>query len=284
MKKLNLEKKISAKEFAEDLLKIGYNINPKTGIIERIERTQKMIIGMVIVSVVDFVKGPEDEYADQLDNFAVELAKPEMQAQYGYDDAFKEEAAADAAYNRYGYTKRTTVAPYVHAWTAKKNEIRKGTGITVTAFKSGVDVVIDAPPTEVLPGNELRFRTKAQWLKDQTTLTTEASEIALGISTAHKSTDTTGIKPDLSYELVSGGHPQLKYTRHSFQGIQLKVDRGDGHGFVWLAEPGNVTYTDNATLPPVGNAFVWKYIAIYKLDDELIGDWCDPISVTVKGV
>jgi hypothetical protein len=282
MKKFNLEENISAKEFAVELLKIGYEINPDNGNIERIGRTPKIIIGMIIVSVVDFVKGPEGEYADQLDNFAVQLAKPEMQAQYGYDDAFKNEAAADALYNRYTYTKRTFVGPYVHAWTAKKNEVRSGTGVTVTAFKAGEDV--STPPTEVLPGNEIRFRDKAEWLKNQKTKTTEAAEISLGISTAHTSTDTSGIKPDLSYELVSGGHPKLKYHKHDFQGIILEVDRGDGHGFVHLAEPGNPTYTDNGTLPPIGNAFVWIYRAIYKLNDEMIGDWCDPISVTVKGV
>jgi hypothetical protein len=51
-----------------------------------------------------------------------------------------------------------------------------------------------------------------------------------------------------------------------------------------LAEPGNPTYTDNGTLPALGIAKVWKYRAIYKMDDEVIGDYCDPISVTVKGV
>ena len=252
----------------------------RTGKLE--QKANHLIIGMIIVTTDDYVKQGESEYADQLDNFATELEKPECQAQYGYLDAFKIEARKDANYNRYTYTKRTFVPLYVHAWTAKKNEVRFGTGITVTAFKAGEDV--STPPLVTPPGNELRFRTKAQWLKDQTTRTTDAAELALGISTPHSSTDTSGIKPNLSHEIVSGGHPKLKYTRGDFQGIELEVDRGDGHGFVHLAEPGNVTYTDNATLPPIGNAFVWMYRAIYKLNDARIGDWCDPISVTVKGV
>jgi len=246
------------------------------------KKKSAIIMGSIIVGNDDYVKGPDGEYADQLDKFAAGVALAAIQTQYGYDIAFIDEAAADALYNRYTYTKRNTVANYQKAWTEKKNEVRKGTGTTVTAFAAGTDV--STPPTAVAPGNEQRFRTKAQFLKDMTTKTTEASEELLGISTVHSSTDTTGIKPDLTFSLVAGGHPQAKYTRGEFDKIQLKVDRADGKGMVWLAEPGNVTYTDNGTLPPSGTAAVWKYIAIYMLNDVFVGDWCDAVSVPVHGV
>ena len=280
MKKFNFEQEFMKRGGAKMLSILGLEIDIRTG--KLIIASPHIIVGAIIYSSGDYVKQSESDYADQLDNFATELETPECQSQYGYLDAFKIEARKDADYNRYTYTKRTFVDPYVHAWTGKKNEVRHGKGITVTAFRAGEDV--STPPTEVLPGNEPRFRTKAQWLKDQTTKTTDAAEIALGIFTPHSSTDTSGIKPELSYELVSGGHPKIKYTKHDFQGIILEVDRGDGSGFVHLAEPGNPTYTDNGTLPALGIAKVWKYRAIYKMDDEVIGDYCDPISVTVKGV
>jgi hypothetical protein len=246
------------------------------------EKKPTIIIGSIIIGTDDYVPGPDGEYADELDKFAAGLALPAIQLQYGYDAAFKDEAAADALYNRYTYNKRNTVANYQHSWTEKKNEVRKGTGTTVSPFPAGTDV--STPPPVVAPGNEQRFRTKAQFLKDMTGKTTEASEELLGISTVHTSTNTTGIKPDLTYELVARGHPQLKYTRGKFDKIQLKVDRNDGKGMVWLAEPGNITYTDNGTLPASGTAAVWKYIAIYMLNDVFVGDWCDPVSVPVHGI
>jgi hypothetical protein len=246
------------------------------------ERKSGLIIATILIHSKDYVKQNDGDYADQLDKFAAGLSLTAIQTQYGYDAAFKDEAVADAAYNRYTYNKRNTVANYQKAWTDKKNEVRSGTGTTVTPFAAGTDV--STPPTAVPPGNERRFRTKAQFLKDMTAVTTEASEELLGIADVHSSTDTSGIKPDLTFELVAGGHPQAKYTKGKFDKIQLKVDRGDAAGMVWLAEPTNITYTDNGGLPASGKAEVWKYIAIYMLNDVFIGDWCDAVSVTVHGV
>ncbi|MEI6816256.1 MAG: hypothetical protein WCL14_06570 [Bacteroidota bacterium] len=281
MKKLSLTEKMVAERMLQAPLgEKMISAFIKKDIIAK-EKMPTYIFASIIVGTIDFVKQNDGEYADQLDKFATELEKPACKLQYGYNDAFKEEARKDADYNRYTFTKRDTVKNYVTSWTAKKNEVRHGDGLTVTAFQAGTDV--SAPPLAVPPGNEGRFRAKAKWLKDQTT-TTEAAEDALGISTAHVSTDPTGAKPDLTCILIAGGHPQLKYTKGTFQGIELEVDRGDGLGFVHLAEPSNITYTDNGALPLINQAKVWKYRAIYKLNDEHIGDWCNPISVTVHGV
>jgi hypothetical protein len=270
---------------AEDLAKIpfteGYRMELNFDKEILFERKPRMIIGMIIVEVKDYVNGPDGDYADQLDNFAEKLLNTEYIAQYGYDTDFTDEATADAAYNRFIYTKRTAALGYPKSWTSKRNEARNGTGSTVSVFPVGSDV--STPPTEVPPGSELRFRNKAQLLKENVA-TTEAAEIDLGISTVHSGTDTSTAKPVLTYEFVAGGHPMIHYIRGIYDGIELNVDRGDGHGMVLLDKISNTRYIDNGTLPAAGVSVVWKYQAIYRLSDGRIGNWSLIVPVTVTGV
>ncbi len=63
--------------------------------------------------------------------------------------------------------------------------------------------------------------------------------------------------------------------------IEIRVDRGDGKGAVFLAHDTTPGYTDSAPFP--ANPAKWTYTAIYWLDDQAVGQWSNPVSVVVGG-
>jgi len=63
--------------------------------------------------------------------------------------------------------------------------------------------------------------------------------------------------------------------------IELRVDRNDGHGAVFLANDTTPGYTDNTPFPATPTK--WTYTAIFWLNDRPVGQWSKPVSVTVGG-
>ena len=53
--------------------------------------------------------------------------------------------------------------------------------------------------------------------------------------------------------------------------------------FVFLAIDAVPDYLGTAALPAPGVSTVWKYKAIYRLNDEPVGQWSDVASVSVMG-
>ena len=62
---------------------------------------------------------------------------------------------------------------------------------------------------------------------------------------------------------------------------ELKVDRGDSKGFVFLAIDTTPGYTDTQPFPDPPAK--WTYQAIYRMADNRVGQWSAPASVTVGG-
>ncbi|MBI3853039.1 MAG: hypothetical protein HY298_22545 [Verrucomicrobia bacterium] len=60
------------------------------------------------------------------------------------------------------------------------------------------------------------------------------------------------------------------------------MDRGDGV-FACLAIDTVPDYLDTAALPAAGTSAVWKYKAIYRLNNEQVGQWSDVTSICVIG-
>jgi hypothetical protein len=52
---------------------------------------------------------------------------------------------------------------------------------------------------------------------------------------------------------------------------------------VFLAIATEPNYTDTAPLPAPGQSAAWNYRAIYRLGDERVGQWSDPVSQAVMG-
>lgn len=67
------------------------------------------------------------------------------------------------------------------------------------------------------------------------------------------------------------------WKRNGFDGISLEVDRGSG--FVFLAVDTRPGYVDTTPFPAAGA--LWKYRAIYLLDDTKVGQWSATTTVRV---
>lgn len=93
--------------------------------------------------------------------------------------------------------------------------------------------------------------------------------------------DVNTLKPVLKKALVNG-FPELQWIKKGTDGIYISVHCGSGWEF--LAIDTIPDYIDKHPLPAIGQSAVWQYRAIYSLEDENVGQWCDPISITVTGV
>lgn len=63
--------------------------------------------------------------------------------------------------------------------------------------------------------------------------------------------------------------------------IELRVDRADGNGPVFLANDTTPGYIDSTPFPATPTK--WTYTAIFWLGDRAVGKWSSPVSVVVGG-
>ena len=62
---------------------------------------------------------------------------------------------------------------------------------------------------------------------------------------------------------------------------EIWVDRGDGHGFVFLTIDTTPGYTDTQPLPAAPAK--WIYKAVFRVGDTHAGNWSAPVSLNVGG-
>jgi len=96
--------------------------------------------------------------------------------------------------------------------------------------------------------------------------------------------DLTNIQPVLT-AAVTGGHVAIGWD---WQGLsawldacEILVDRNDTKGFVPLVVDTTPNYNDTQPLPAV--KAIWTYKASYRVGDGQVGQWSQPVSVTVGG-
>jgi hypothetical protein len=105
--------------------------------------------------------------------------------------------------------------------------------------------------------------------------------------------DLLNLKPVFTVELESG-KPTLVWTKGATDAVKIKVKRvmGPSPGppppinldeFAFLAIDTQPDYTDTTPLPPYGETATWIYVMIYMMDDEEVGQWSEPVIVTVVG-
>jgi hypothetical protein len=84
---------------------------------------------------------------------------------------------------------------------------------------------------------------------------------------------------------VNGSHVDLGWGWQGnsayLDACEILVDRADGKGFVALVVDTTPNYTDTQAFP-VAKA-IWTYKAIYRVGDGQVGQWSQPVSVTVGG-
>src|SRR6266446_1189694 len=73
--------------------------------------------------------------------------------------------------------------------------------------------------------------------------------------------------PDSKIEMSSGGHPNLRWTKGKFDGVEIWKDSGTG--LVKLDRDMRPDYIDKTNLPANGTAAVWRYKMIYLMNDEV---------------
>jgi hypothetical protein len=227
----------------------------------------------------DYVKHNASQFADQMDRMKLRL--PSYSTKYGTATGIVSQQLKDAVWWRYFFTKHEAVPDYGKAWTTLAKHKLSGTGTTATIWPLGQDV--SAPPPDVLDGIVPRYRDLVQSIKGQKLIYLLDDGIDMGFEPPVTTIDPTVAMPVLKIVLIGGGHPYITYVRGIYQGIEILVDRGDGKGMVALFSPTNPYYTDNTTLPAVNVSALWKYQAIYLLNDARVGSWCDIVQVTVHG-
>ena len=188
--------------------------------------------------------------------------------------------AADADYYNYVLISHGLLLAHARGWTALKKITRTG---RQTGVFNGLEApVLPAPVPPVLPGVERRFRALLRQIKAGPNCTLSLGE-GVGIEAVnHSPPDYTTIQPVLALS-ISGDRVLVGWgwqrCRVFLDQCEIQVDRGDGRGFVLLTYTVTPGYTDSTPFPAA--PVKWLYRAIYRLNDEQIGQWSSVASITV---
>ena len=188
--------------------------------------------------------------------------------------------AADADYYNYVLACHAQMLAHAKGWTALKKNTRIG---RMTGVLSSLEApVLPTPVPPVPPGVERRFRALLRQLKAGPNYTFSLGE-GLGIEAVnHSPPDYTTLQPVLKLS-ISGNRVLVGWGwqghRVFLDQCEIWVDRGDGRGFVLLTYTITPGYTDLTPFPAA--PVKWLYRAIYRLNDESIGQWSKTASVTV---
>ena len=176
---------------------------------------------------------------------------------------------ADAASFRYDLQAQQLSQAYAQQWTNHKNILKNG----------GADHADPPAPPPVAPGVIPRFTAQVARIKNHKKYTPAIGQ-DLRLVGAEQVIDSSAWKPVLGIK-TEAGRPTVTWTKGQADALEIWVDRGAG--FAFLAVDLKPDYPDTAALPAPGGSAVWKYRAIYLLDDKQVGQWSDVISVTVGG-
>ena len=142
--------------------------------------------------------------------------------------------------------------------------------------------VFPASVPVVALGVEVRFRALVRQIKASANYNAAIGE-ALGIEGAVQKAPPAGTMQPVIDVMIDGNHVTVKW---GWQGnaafldmCEIQVDRTDGHGFVLLAYDTTPGYVDTMLFP--STPAKWTYRAIYRAGDAQVGQWSNPVSVTV---
>ncbi|MEK6615041.1 MAG: hypothetical protein AABZ32_02855, partial [Bacteroidota bacterium] len=204
--------------------------------------------------------------------FALKFAA--VAAQFGFTAAEITAVTNYAAMFGYLINAVETLTTAKEKFVSYKNLIRSGgIGSSVGAFP--VVPILPAAPTAVPAGIFLIIAQIVQRIKNNSANYTEAIGHDLGIIGAEQTIDTSTMKPVLSL-VFKGMLVDVQWIKGHAGAVRIEKD--SGAGFQFLAIDSVPDYTDTT---PITAAATWKYRAMYIINDELVGQWSDVVSITV---
>lgn len=226
----------------------------------------------------DFVVKTDLGFALQLKNFSTKLAT--HQVSLGLLPADVTEANAAADYFKFVLDMQAAHAERVKNWTTYKDLLRNpGAGVPPTSAAPAT-LAVPTAPTAVNLGIEVWYRQIAKRIKGSKNYT-EAIGKDLGIVVANSDKDVTNIQPQLSISLVAG-QPLIAWKKQGMDGIEIYKRSADGDWAMLIFDQ-RPNHLDKSQLPTEGSNATWTYKAIYRFQDERVGQWSNEVSVVVSG-
>lgn len=223
---------------------------------------------------------PKDDpgKARWLKNFASKT--PTYAAALGITPAEQTSIENDSA--MYDYVVTTVHPAYktkVQDITAFKNILRDGPAGTPTPPVPAA-LTLPAAPTPVEPGIFRRVAKFVQRLKNHPNYTVNMGE-DLGIIGQELSFNKSELKPRLKGAL-DANRPKIMWVKGRFvDSIDLYVDRQLNNNYEYLTNDSKPHYIDDYPMPPDAASVVYRYKGIYRIGDEQVGQFSDPITITV---
>src|ERR1035437_4738371 len=190
--------------------------------------------------------------------------------------------AADADYFGYVLQCQQAMQNGAQQWSSWKDIVRGGGA----PLASGAPVAPAFPAAvpAVAPGIEARFRALVKQIKANSNYN-EAMGEALGIEGAQQTgPDLSTVQPVFIVK-ISGGRVEIGWGwggNAAFLDVcEIQVDRGDGKGYGLLTYDTTPGYVDTQPFPATPTK--WTYKAIYRVGDAQVGQWSNPVSITVGG-
>ena len=163
--------------------------------------------------------------------------------------------------------------------TAYKNIMRDGPLGTPTP-PIPVAPTLPTAPTVVDSGIFPRVAKFVQRLKNHPNYTVNIGE-DLGIEGAEMTFEQSELKPELKGAL-DANRPKIIWKKGPFaDSIDLYVDRQLNGNYEYLANDSEPDYIDTYPMPVDAASVVYRYKGIYRINDEQVGQFSDPITITV---
>jgi len=226
-----------------------------------------------------FFPRTDSEKETWLKNFANKIAQ--YNTKYNITAAEVADVQASLLHFSYQLNYKTQYTEYLKKLNAYIKEIKDGLPAGVTASIAPTAPTIAAAPAVVAAGIFNRIKALANRIKSHLSYTTaDGLDLGIDVPTSKKAKpNLETIKPAISIRLMEGGQPEIVWSKNGMDALEIWVDRGDGNDFVKLDVDTKPNYTDTTELPE--KAALWKYKAIYRLDDKVAGRWSDIVSITV---
>ncbi len=223
-----------------------------------------------------FIPRGDKDKADMLDNFALKL--PLYAAILGVTSAEVTSVANDAAIFNYTMDAQEAFKTHKQNVSNYKNTLRDGPDSAPGAFP--VVPPLAPAPTLVNDGIFTRISNLAVRMKRHPAYK-EAMGEDMGIVGDEQVIDIPNMKPLLKSRLDSGRPLIIWKKGPAADVLDIYVDRKDGMGFVFLVTDTQPDYLDTFPVPAGMPTAIWDYKAIYRIGDDMVGKFSDPISVTV---